>query len=358
MRTALSRPGLSPQVPGRWDLNGLRRAAEALRAGSLVAFPTETVYGLGANAFDAEAVRAIYRVKGRPADNPLIVHVAHPNQIEGITGPVPPMATRLIERFMPGPLTLVLKRGAILPAYVSAGLDTVAVRCPSHPVAQALISMAGVPVAAPSANLSTRPSPTRAAHVVQDLDGKIPFIIDGGDCRVGLESTVVDVTGAHPVLLRPGTITAAQIEEVCGTGLAARNPDGPVRAPGMKYRHYAPRAQVLIGNGKTSAARIRKTLELVQRQVETGRKVGVFASVDAVERANGLKGPVALVAALSFGHAEDTEHAAKRLFDALRALDDLGAEVIVVQALPEQGIGTAFMNRVMKAADPEDERDA
>lgn len=341
---------------GAMDLAGLRLAADALVAGKLVAFPTETVYGLGANALDEEAVLSIYKVKGRPGDNPLIVHLAHTGLIPTVVADIPPMAVPLIERFMPGPLTLVMRRGPSIASAVSAGLDTVAVRCPSHPVAQAFLSMAGVPVAAPSANLSGRPSPTHARHVMEDMGGKIPFVIDGGACEVGLESTVLDVTGDVPVLLRPGAVTADQIREACGVTprRSSGTAQGPVRSPGMKYRHYAPRATVLVGVGRSLAARARHTAELVQEEVAAGHRVGVFASARAIlliremqKTAPEGEWPVRLI---SYGELDDSVQASARLFDAFRTLDASGVDRIVVQSLPEKGLGVAYMNRVHKAS--------
>ncbi|MBP7402029.1 MAG: threonylcarbamoyl-AMP synthase [Clostridia bacterium] len=340
------------------DMNGLRIAAEAVAAGQLVAFPTETVYGLGANALDENAVRKIFDVKGRPTDNPLIIHLAHTGLISTVVTGIPDLAVPLIERFMPGPLTLVFGRAPHIPSVVSAGLGTVAVRCPSHPVAQAFLSMAGVPVAAPSANLSGRPSPTRAVHVLQDLDGRIPFIIDGGQCEVGLESTVLDVTGTDPVLLRPGAVTAGQIEEACGRRVVfpASGTTGPVRSPGMKYRHYAPRADVLVGTGRTPALRIRNTLDAIRAQIGDGRRVGVFASSEVAREIHAFRETEPDAGwpehVLSFGDAGDSVQASARLFDALRTLDDAGADVIVIQSLPEEGLGAAYMNRVLKASAP------
>lgn len=338
------------------DLAGMRLAAEALAAGALVVFPTETVYGLGANARDAQAVREIYAIKGRPPDNPLIVHLSHPGLIGTVASYIPPYAESLIERFVPGPLTLVLRRGEGLASLVSAGLDTVAVRCPSHPVAQAFLAMTGVPVAAPSANVSGRPSPTRVEHVLQDLDGRVPYVIDAGPSDVGLESTVLDVSGDTPILLRPGAVTALEIEETCGlpVQIADAQSTGPVRSPGVKYRHYAPSATVLVGNGRSLAARTRRTVDLVQAQLEAGARVGVFAptaAVQAIEKA--IRHRPDLVGSLrsvAFGEEDDSARAAARLFDTFRSMDREGVAVIVVQALPEHGLGAAFMNRVRKAA--------
>jgi L-threonylcarbamoyladenylate synthase len=326
---------------GAMDLAGLRLAADALAAGRLVAFPTETVYGLGANALDEQAVLSIYKVKGRPGDNPLIVHLAHTGLIPTVVSGIPPMAVPLIERFMPGPLTLVMRRGPSIAPSVSAGLDTVAVRCPSHPVAQAFLSMAGVPVAAPSANQSGPPRPPHGTPVREDLEGKIPFVIDGGACEVGLESTVLDVTGDMPVLLRPGAVTADQIREACGLvpRIATGTGQEPVRSPGMKYRHYAPRATVLVGVGRSLAARARHTAELVQEEVAAGHRVGVFASSKAILLIEEMQAadpvgdwPVRLV---SYGELDDSVQASARLFDAFRTLDAGGVDRIVVQSLPQ-----------------------
>ncbi len=338
------------------DLAGMRLAAEALAAGALVVFPTETVYGLGANACIPQAVQAIYDIKGRPADNPLIVHLSHPRLIETVVARIPTYAELLIERFVPGPLTLVLPRGGSLTSLVSAGLPTVAVRCPSHPVAQAFLAMAGVPVAAPSANVSGRPSPTRVEHVLQDLGGRVPFVIDAGTSDVGLESTVLDVSGEAPVLLRPGAVTAREIEEACGLPvLIADVPAvGAVRSPGVKYRHYAPHATVLVGSGHSEASRTRHTIELAQAQLAAGLRVGVFASaavIQILEKNNPQRSDQdGRFRTVSFGDDDDSVCAAARLFDTFRAMDADGIQVIVVQALPEQGLGVAFMNRVYKAA--------
>jgi len=299
----------------------LQPAADLLRSGQVVAFPTETVYGLGANALDPDAVQAIFTAKGRPADNPLIVHVADradlPRLVSQITGP----AAALIDRFMPGPLTLVLPRSPIVPDIVTAGLDTVAVRIPVHPVARRLIELAGVPVAAPSANRSGRPSPTTAAHVLEDMEGIIPLVVDGGACDFGLESTVVDVTGPVPVILRPGAVSAEEIMAVVGpvrmadpaqadavaragmkrdrTGLpdsesglekdvlTAGDRGLPAsaapRSPGMKYRHYAPRTPVVIAEGPDPVSISRQLVSLVLQTLAAGRTPAVYASKETVD---------------------------------------------------------------------------
>ena len=228
----------------------LQPAALILRQGGLVAFPTETVYGLGANALNPEAVARIFCVKGRPGDNPLIVHISGIDGLSPLVSRIPPLANKLFQAFSPGPLTLILPKSSRVPDLVTAGLDTVAIRIPAHPVARRLIELAGVPIAAPSANRSGRPSPTQAWHVAADLDGQIPLIIEAGSSQFGLESTVLDVTGDIPVILRPGAITASQIREIAGDvteeSRAFASGAGAPRSPGMKYRHYAPRAQVII----------------------------------------------------------------------------------------------------------------
>ena len=236
-----------------WDKQ-LDQAAEVLRSGGLVAFPTETVYGLGANALDEEAVKSIYRAKGRPSDNPLIVHIADTAAVKDLTDSIPGTAQALMDAFWPGPLTLVMPRSSLVPDIVTAGLDTVAVRMPSHPIASALIKKAGVPVAAPSANSSGRPSPTLARHVIEDMMGKIDVIIDGGNAEVGVESTVLDITVDPPVILRPGGVTLEQLRHVLGNVISDQTPGisdmaGTPKSPGMKYRHYSPKATMLLIQG-------------------------------------------------------------------------------------------------------------
>lgn len=337
----------------------LKPAAEALKKGELVAFPTETVYGLGANALKPDAVASIFRVKGRPADNPLIVHVADPAGLEPLVSEVTPLARKLLA-FMPGPLTLVLRRSKQVPDLVTAGLDTVAVRMPDHPVARRLIELSGVPVAAPSANRSGRPSPTQAWHVLQDLDGRIPYLVDGGPCQYGLESTVVDVTGPKPVILRPGSITAAMILSVTGVSPVLQDTaDADVpRAPGMKYRHYAPKARVAIVDESTGPAIAAK----IRGLISNGKRIGVFAC-ERLIREMGLscipvdahteKATVPADGAcfsLVYGPEPDAEKAGQALFDALRILDSLGCDLIIAEGLPAEGIGSAYMNRLRKAA--------
>ena len=324
----------------------LAEAARILRAGGLVAFPTETVYGLGADATNPEAVQRIYAAKGRPSDNPMIVHIADPADLPARVAAVPAVAGRLIARFWPGPLTLVFPRSPLIPDVVTGGLDTVAVRIPDHPVALRLIALAGVPIAAPSANLSGRPSPTTAQHVWDDLQGRVEAIVDGGETGVGLESTVLDVTRQPPVLLRPGGVTVAQLRQVVGpvrVDPAVRGQETlrPL-APGMKYAHYAPRAPLYLVEGAPSAMR-EKITSLIYELEEEGKRVGVM---HAAESRGAYRAPVVL----EVGSRHDLRAVASALFSLLRAFDLHGVDAIVAEGLPEEGIGLAVMNRLRKAA--------
>lgn len=364
-------------------------AALALRHGELAAFPTETVYGLGANALDRQAVARIFVVKGRPQDNPLIVHLADLDHLTELVDHLPSLAAELFAAFSPGPLTLVLPRSKRIPDQVTAGLDTVAIRLPSHPVARRLIQLAGVPLAAPSANRSGRPSPTRAWHVSQDLEGLIPFIVDGGACQFGLESTVVDVTGKIPVILRPGSITASDIRRVAGCVAGAgaenlsghsaempdynpENEDQVPRAPGMKYRHYAPQARVVLAQASGLTARLAEMKSLLAAWQRQPAKIGIFAcrnliselpgrQADARDEMLAIKPTPAPPAekretdtpdyyCFSYGDEPDPETAANALFHAMRSLDKLGVAVILAEGLPDEGLGAAYMNRLRKAA--------
>ncbi|MHB1454928.1 MAG: L-threonylcarbamoyladenylate synthase [Saccharofermentanales bacterium] len=340
----------------------IHQAAEALRNGELVAFPTETVYGLGANALDPAAVRRIYTAKGRPSDNPLIVHVFSVDQIEPLVSDIPGYARTLIRRFMPGPITLVFHKSAIVPEEVTAGLDTVAVRIPSHPVARLFLQLAGIPVAAPSANLSGKPSPTELSHVFADLAGRIPYIIDGGSSDFGLESTVVDVTGDEPAILRPGAVTAEEIAACCGSvsGIGSdyerdsgysnaihNGKIGTPRSPGMKYRHYAPKAEILLPSTSHGEEQLTGMVRLLREACKAGRRPGVYAGDEILEamRATGLR-----FFGLSYGPADNIAAASAGLFNALRQMDEQDVDIILVQTAPARGIGTAYMNRLLKAA--------
>ncbi len=322
------------------DYDLLREPARCLAEGGLVVFPTETVYGLGANALMEESVKAIFEAKGRPSDNPLIVHVASAEQAGEVASEIPAMAQAVMERFWPGPITLVMPRKKTVPDAVTAGLDTVAVRFPSHPIARKLLELAGVPVAAPSANSSGKPSPTKTEHVIEDLMGKVDYIIDGGTARVGLESTVLDMTVSPAQILRPGGVGKDALDAVLGEvtydkGLTEAGV--APKSPGMKYKHYAPKAQMVIVEGEWREARIE---ELIEDAKAEGKCVGVLISGDAEYKADIL---------LDGGRTAE-EYAAS-LFDLLRRFDALGADLIIAE-LPfgEAGIEPAIKNRIYKAA--------
>ena len=325
----------------------LERAGALIRDGALVAFPTETVYGLGANALDADAVRSIFEAKGRPGDNPLIVHISALSQLKPLIAAEPsPMARALIDACWPGPMTLIFPKSDAVPPEVTANLDTVAVRFPAHPAARALIDAARRPIAAPSANRSGRPSPTTADHVWEDMAGRIPLILDGGPCDVGLESTVIDMTGEVPRVLRPGGITPERIREICGAVQVDEAVMRPLRegerprSPGMKYRHYAPKGQLTIvkGGEEDVAGEIRA---LYDAALAAGRHPLILALEDHLS-AYGDR------CALSLG--KDAAGMAHALFDALREADALGADALFSEAVPEEGVGLAVMNRLGRAA--------
>ncbi len=315
----------------RPDAKALLEAAAILRAGGLVAFPTETVYGLGARAYDATAARRVYKAKGRPSDNPLIVHVSDEAMLAEVVKRVTPLARRLIDAFWPGPLTLILEKSARVPGAVTAGGRTVAVRCPGHPAARALIRALGEPIAAPSANLSGRPSPTTAAHVLRDLRGRVPLILDGGPCRKGLESTIVDARGKRPVVLRHGTLTAESLSHAAGVPLGTAGRFAPA-APGTKHRHYAPSCRVIL----VPPALVRRgalcglsaaSAGLVHRTPWPGRRP------EYSQRVRGGAGAYAAA-----------------LFSALRAAETAGVKVLYVETLPDRGVGRAVMDRLRRAA--------
>jgi L-threonylcarbamoyladenylate synthase len=337
-----------PRQPA--DAAAIHEAAALLKEGKTVAFPTETVYGLGADARSDAAVEAIFAAKGRPSDNPLIVHIAAPAQLRDLAAAVPRAAELLIERFWPGPLTIVcpVKPGAVS-ARVTAGLSTVGVRLPSHPVAQALIEAAGCPVAAPSANRSGRPSPTRARHVLEDLDGRIAGVLDGGPCDVGVESTVVEFDGDEAIVLRPGGIGLDRLRAAVPSvrldrSLAAahESPSAP-RSPGMKYAHYAPKGRLVVVTG-ASPERVTRTIreELSAARLR-GQRTGVLTFDEHL-------GNYEADLVLSCGSLRQTEEAAKRLYEALRSFDRAGIEFIAAEGPTEDGLGLTVMNRLVKAA--------
>ena len=325
----------------------LQLAARLLTEGELVAFPTETVYGLGAHALDAEAVRGIFAAKGRPADNPLIVHIHDRCQLDGICE-VNDLACRLMDAFWPGPLTIILPRKSAVPDVVTANLDTVAVRMPSHPVALALLKACNLPVAAPSANRSGKPSPTSARHVFDDMDGRIPLIIDGGESDVGLESTVISLVGEKPCILRPGGVTKAMLEEVIGEVSLAGSILRPLEkgekalSPGMMYKHYSPDGQVTLIEGEESAV-VDALRRLYAHADSEGHRACVMCFTEHVEA-------LAHCHPHDIGSKDDPAEVAHRLFATLRALDEEKMDVIFSEVVPPEGVGLAVMNRLGRAA--------
>ncbi|MBI4265016.1 MAG: threonylcarbamoyl-AMP synthase [Acidobacteria bacterium] len=340
--------------PTRPDPEIIARAAGCLRDGGLVAFPTETVYGLGAHARDPDAIRRLFEAKGRPAHDPLIVHVASLEQVEQVAAAVPEMARALAARFWPGPLTLVLPRGDAVPREVTAGLETVGVRVPSHPVARALLEAARLPIAAPSANLFSRPSPTCAAHVLHDLEGRIDMVLDGGPTTVGVESTVIDLTGDVPTVLRPGAVSLEQLQDVVPTaaaagpgafGPSAGRKEGAAPSPGLLPLHYAPRTPLVLYRGRANAVRD-AILDEARDALARGERVGILATA---EDAQALR-PLPVVIA-ELGPEHDVERVAARLYAALRDLDGSGVDVILVRDFSrERGLGRALRDRLERAA--------
>ncbi len=319
----------------------IKRAAEIIREGGLVGIPTETVYGLGASAFSTEAAEKIYAAKGRPSDNPLIVHVAEPKDADAIAH-VPPLYYKLAEAFMPGPLTVIMPKRSCIPDSVTGGLDSVAVRCPAHPIARALIRAAGVPVAAPSANRSGAPSPTTAQHVLQDMDGRIEMILDGGACEIGLESTVIKLTEDGCVILRPGAVTDVMLARVCGSVTVSRAVIDPDLAgdkplsPGMKYKHYAPKAEVVLVEASDNQFET-----YVNEHITPAQAVAV--SDDLADRFLGHT-------VLSTGDTASASAQSKTLFSLLRHADEIGCTRIYIKLPPAAGEYLALYNRLIRAA--------
>ena len=320
----------------------VERAAAILARGGLLGIPTETVYGLGANGLDPEAVTHIFEAKGRPQDNPLILHVPSAEWLARYCADIPAAAYTLAERFWPGPLTMILRRKPVVPDVVTAGLNTVGMRCPAHPVCRAIIAAAGVPVAAPSGNTSGRPSPTNMADMLEDMDGKIDGIVDGGPCSVGVESTIIDLTEAPPRLLRPGGVTLEELRDALGevavdpavTRLMGEG-ERP-RAPGMKYRHYAPKAPVTVVKGDAAA-----TAAYIQARLKAGEGVVCFDEFAGLYAGHQVE---------RLGPADDKAAQARNVFDALRAFDGTGVTAIWSQCPDEAGLGLAVSNRLGKAA--------
>ena len=348
------------------DEAALKHGAELLQNGGLVAFPTETVYGLGGNALLPGASKKIYAAKGRPSDNPLIAHIASMKELVPIVKYIPERAKRLADAFWPGPLTMILEKSESVPYETTGGLDTVAVRMPEHPAARRLIEFAGIPIAAPSANTSGRPSPTEAAHVLEDLDGKIDAVIDGGSVLIGVESTIIDLSGAQPTLLRPGAITREMLSEALGEAVcldpALEKPLDPAvhpKAPGMKYRHYAPKAPMCIfvpRDGVFSAAALERMEQAVsaeaKRELASGCCVGILCSEETLPYYKEVFADFGerQVLLMSAGSHQSDESFAHNLFRVLREMDDAGVGFIAAEGTDTAKIGYAVMNRMKKAA--------
>ena len=325
----------------------MREAGDVIKAGGLVAFPTETVYGLGGDALNPQSSEKIYSAKGRPSDNPLIVHIADMKDLDAIVRMIPESAVKLAEKFWPGPLTMILYKSDRVPYETTGGLDTVAVRMPVHRVAQELIRAAGGYVAAPSANLSGRPSPTVAKYVIEDMDGRIDMIIDGGDVVIGLESTIVDLTAERPTILRPGYITRQMLEDVLAEVeedvTLMRDDSGQApKAPGMKYRHYAPKGELTVVDGEAEAV-----IAYINAQIDASRGRNKITGVITTDsnlyryRAHICK---------SVGERQDEETIARELYRVLREFDDENVEIIYAESFGTDGLGQAIMNRLLKAA--------
>lgn len=334
---------------GQREQEYLEQAAMLLQKGEVVAFPTETVYGLGANGMDAAASGKIYAAKGRPSDNPLILHIADFQQLEGIAEDISEDAWKIMRAFWPGPMTIVLKKKAEVPKETTGGLDTVAIRMPNHPVARELLQKTGLPIAAPSANRSGRPSPTEAFHVMEDMKGQIPMIIDGGKVGIGIESTIIDMTGEKPIILRPGYITPEMIDQVvAGVSIDPAILGGPMaaglkpKAPGMKYRHYAPAGDMWLVEGQNDAV-VEKINVLTKEKQQEGYRVAIIGTDENMEyySADVVK---------SIGSRKDPETIAANLYGTLREMDQLGVQIIYGESFEEGEFYGAIRNRILKAA--------
>lgn len=335
--------------PKQIEKESLIKAAEILKNGGLVAFPTETVYGLGGDGLNPEAAEKIYNAKGRPADNPLIIHIGDKKDLDKLTKEIPEMGRKLVEAFWPGPLTLIFYKSEIIPYSTTGGLETVAIRMPNHPIALKLLKESGVKIAAPSANTSGKPSPTKASHVIEDLAGKIDMIIDGGEVEIGLESTIVDVTGDNPVILRPGFITKEMLEQVVGLveidkAILEKNQKSGIipKAPGMKYKHYAPKGDLTIYQGKLEHVVKRINQEAIRYEKE-GKKVGIIATEETKNKYH-----IGIIK--DIGTREEEETIARGLYNVLREFDQTNVEVILTESFESGYLGQAIMNRLLKAA--------
>lgn len=334
--------------PDRVEKEEMKEAARLIEQGELVAFPTETVYGLGADALRPEASAKIYAAKGRPSDNPLIVHIADFTDMERVAREIPDSARKLAEAFWPGPLTMVVWKSEAVPSTTTGGMETVAVRMPNHPIALELIRQSGCLIAAPSANTSGRPSPTEASHVVEDLKGKIAMVVDGGPVGIGIESTIIDLTEKVPMVLRPGYITPEMLASVLGEeviidpGIIAMDDTRKPKAPGMKYKHYAPKANMIIVDGQEEKV-VEKINSLVGEAKGRSQKVAVIATEETMSR---YKADVVLC----IGKRNDEDSIAQHLYKILRDCDELEIDLIYSESFATPRIGQAIMNRLLKAA--------
>ena len=327
--------------------SNIKKAAEIIKKGGTVIFPTETVYGLGANGLDEEACKKIFQAKGRPSDNPLILHISSMEQLDKIVKEIPESARKLADKFWPGPLTIIFEKSPIVGDIISAGLNTVAVRMPNNEIALELIRLSGCPIAAPSANTSGKPSPTNVDHVIEDMNGRVDMIIDGGQCNIGLESTVLDLTGDCPTILRPGGVTKEQIQEVLGSCeydiyLIKSDENIVPKSPGQKYRHYSPKAELILYKGSLSNM-VDNIVEDCKRYQDIGKKVGILATE---QTKNTYENGTVLVV----GDREKPSTIANKLFHVLREFDSLGVDIILAESFENVGLGKAIMNRIEKAA--------
>lgn len=329
------------------DKEAIDRAGKIIKEGGLVAFPTETVYGLGGDALNPSASAKIYAAKGRPSDNPLIVHIEDISALEKITKEIPEAAYKLAEKYWPGPLTMIFNKSDAVPYETTGGLDTVAVRMPSNKTALAFIKAAGGYIAAPSANISGRPSPTKGSHVLEDMNGRIEMILDGGECDIGLESTIVDITEGMPMILRPGYISIEMVREVLGKTeydpaiISDVSSNRAPKAPGMKYKHYAPKGDLTIVSGDKE-----KVVEYIKNRIseeKTGVKIGILASSETIRWYNADK-------VIDIGSLSDEDEVARHLYGALRDFDEAGIDIIYSEEFDIGRIGQAIMNRLIKAA--------
>ena len=325
----------------------LKKISQTLRDGGLVVLPTETVYGLGGNGLNKRACKKIYEAKGRPSDNPLILHIAENSQLDPLVAEIPDVAKKCMEKFWPGPLTIIFKRSDLIPDEATGGLETVAIREPSNEIAHAILKAVDFPVAAPSANLSGRPSPTKVEHVIEDLNGRVDIIVDGGHSVVGIESTVLDVTVDPPMILRPGKITLEDLREIDeniridNATIDAKSGEIP-KSPGQKYRHYAPRAEAICFGG-----RLDKVVNEIKKNIEENKdkKIAVLATDESYDEYKNLD----IKLLINLGSRENLEEVAANLFDALRRCDDENVDIIFAEGFELRGIGLSIMNRLLKA---------